>query len=80
MADEAARRGQRVAFSCSAVGLSCMFGGIWLGDREVLEASGLESPVLSMRICSLLMYVVLFAVACRIVRRCSPRARSSSWR
>ena len=69
MADEAARRGQRVAFSCSAVGLSCMFGGIWLGDREVLEASGLESPVLSMRICSLLMYVVLFAVACRIVRR-----------
>lgn len=69
MADEAARRGQRVAFSCSAVGLSCMFGGIWLGDREVLEASGLESPVLSMRICSLLMYVVLFAVVYRIVRR-----------
>ncbi|WP_162610983.1 helix-turn-helix transcriptional regulator [Gordonibacter sp. An230] len=45
-----------------------MFGGIWLGDREVLEASGLENPVLCMRVCSLLMYVALFIVACRIAR------------
>lgn len=67
-ADAAARRGQGVAFACSAVGLSCMFGGIWLGDREVLGASGLGSAVLSMRVCSLLMYVALFVVACRIVR------------
>ena len=53
----------------AALGLACMFGGIWLADAEVFGASGLDGATLIMRICSLVVYVVFFLIARWYARR-----------
>ena len=54
---------------CAALGLACMFGGIWLGDSEVLAASGLVGATLAMRICSLVVYAAFFLISLWYVKR-----------
>ncbi len=54
---------------CAALGLACMFGGIWLGDAQVLDASGFAGATLVMRVFSLVVYAVFFVAALRYAKR-----------
>lgn len=48
---------------CAALGLACMFGGVWLGDSEVLSAVDLPNATLAMRLITLAVYVAFFFLA-----------------
>lgn len=54
---------------CAALGLACMFGGIWLGDAEILGATNLAEATLAMRVCSVVVYVLFFALAVWYAKR-----------
>lgn len=68
-AEPAVVRGGKHTMLFAALGLACMFGGIWLGDTEVLEASGFAGATLVMRLSSLIVYAVFFLIALRYAKR-----------
>lgn len=47
----------------AALGLACMFGGIWLGDAEIIGATNLPEATLAMRVCSAVVYALFFVIA-----------------
>ncbi len=60
---------------CCIIGLACMFGGIWLGDRQVVDYCGIENATVIMRFSTLAIYAAFFAMAYWTVkvRRRKPR-------
>ena len=53
----------------AVLGLSCMFGGIWLSDGQLLGANGSEAGTLAMRVCTCVVYFAFFLIARRFSRR-----------
>lgn len=63
-------RGSNVRTAFAAVlGLSCMFGGIWLSDGQLLGTNGSEAGTLAMRVCTCVVYFAFFLIARRFSRR-----------
>ncbi|WP_294361894.1 LuxR C-terminal-related transcriptional regulator [uncultured Senegalimassilia sp.] len=60
--------GARTAFA-AVLGLSCMFGGIWLSDGQLLGTNGSEAGTLAMRVCTCVVYFAFFLIARRFSRR-----------
>ncbi|WP_294380153.1 helix-turn-helix transcriptional regulator [uncultured Senegalimassilia sp.] len=58
----------RTAFA-AVLGLSCMFGGIWLSDGQLLGTNGSEAGTLAMRVCTCVVYFAFFLIARRFSRR-----------
>lgn len=58
----------RTAFA-AVLGLSCMFGGIWLSDGQLLGTGGSEVGTLAMRVCTCAVYFAFFLIARRFSRR-----------
>ena len=55
--------------SAAVLGLSCMFGGIWLSDGQLLGTNGSEAGTLAMRMCTCVVYFAFFLIARRFSRR-----------
>lgn len=62
---------------CSALGLACLFGGIWLGDAELNEATGSVHATLFMRIVSFVIYILFLSLASRMTK--SPKYRINAF-
>ncbi|WP_294419473.1 helix-turn-helix transcriptional regulator [uncultured Senegalimassilia sp.] len=66
---ESARGADMRTTFTAVLGLSCMFGGIWLSDGQLLGTGGSEAGTLAMRVCTCVVYFAFFLVARRFSRR-----------
>lgn len=58
-----------IVTACAMAGLACMFGGIWLSDAQLITAESVQGGIFTMRICTLIIYLVFFALTYRFIKR-----------